>query len=285
MSDGSAESRTRDHVRRAIGVTGPVTARELAVQLDLTPAAVRRHLDALAQEGSIIERELAATAPRGRGRPARAFVLTDRGQEQLQTSYDDVATAALHYLADRAGDGAVTEFAEAQMAVLEQRLREAMSRSGQATDRDRRGATDGADEAASLDERTSALAEALTDEGFAASVRPVGQDTDSGLAGLQLCQGHCPVRHVASEFHEFCDAETDVISRVLGVHVQRLATLAGGEHVCTTFVPTGSIRPVATLAQGRDDASDPPYRIPQDELRDDILHDRSRPTTHERPSR
>lgn len=270
MADGSAESRTRDQVRRAVGATGPVTARELAVQLDLTPAAVRRHLDALAEEGSIVEREMAASAPRGRGRPARAFVLTDRGQEQLQTSYDDVATAALHYLADRAGDGAVAEFAERQMAVLEERLRGAMD------DRDPR-----ADTSQPLADRTSALAAALTDEGFAASVRPVGQGT--GLAGLQLCQGHCPVRHVASEFHEFCDAETDVISRVLGVHVQRLATLAGGEHVCTTFVPTGPIRPVVTLAEGRDDAADPPYRIPHD--RSAIPHDRSASLTHERPSR
>lgn len=268
MADGSAESRTRDHVRRAVGATGPVTARELAVQLDLTPAAVRRHLDALAEEGAIVEREMAVSAPRGRGRPARAFVLTDRGQEHLQTSYDDVATAALHYLADRAGDGAVAEFAETQMAVLEERLRLAMAQ---------------ADTQAGLDERATALAEALTDEGFAASVRPVGEGT--GLAGLQLCQGHCPVRHVASEFHEFCEAETDVISRVLGVHVQRLATLAGGEHVCTTFVPTGPIRPVATLAEGRDDAAEPPYRLPQDQHPNDIPQDRSQPTSHERLSR
>jgi hypothetical protein len=42
---------------------------------------------------------------------------------------------------------------------------------------------------------------------------------------------------VAKAFPEFCDAETKAIARLLGVHVQRLATLAGGEHVCTTCVP------------------------------------------------
>jgi hypothetical protein len=46
------------------------------------------------------------------------------------------------------------------------------------------------------------------------------------------------VQHIASSFPALCDAETDVISDLLGVHVQRLATLAGGAHVCTTFVPT-----------------------------------------------
>jgi hypothetical protein len=42
---------------------------------------------------------------------------------------------------------------------------------------------------------------------------------------------------VARAFPEFCEAETKAIASLLGVHVQRLATLAGGEHVCTTCVP------------------------------------------------
>ena len=78
----------------------------------------------------------------------------------------------------------------------------------------------------------------MTEDGFAASARPVGT---GGLTGVQLCQGHCPVGRVAEEFPQFCDAETEAISRLLGVHVQRLATLAGGAHVCTTFIPTTAI--------------------------------------------
>jgi predicted ArsR family transcriptional regulator len=49
------------------------------------------------------------------------------------------------------------------------------------------------------------------------------------------------VQHVAAEFPQFCDAETDAFSRLLGVHVQRLATLAHGEHVCTTFIPLSAV--------------------------------------------
>src|SRR5690606_32471457 len=157
-----------------------------------------------------------------RGRPARRYVLTDLGQEQMGTAYDGVATAALHFLAERVGEEAVDEFARSQIAALESRLAQAMADAGD-----------------DLESRTAALAEALSAEGFVASTRPVAQGT--GLAGIQLCQGHCPMRHVASEFRQFCDAETEAISRLLGVHVQRLATLAGGEHVCTTFIPTGSL--------------------------------------------
>jgi predicted ArsR family transcriptional regulator len=35
-----------------------------------------------------------------------------------------------------------------------------------------------------------------------------------------------------------CEAETEAFSKILGTHVQRLATIADGDGVCTTFVPT-----------------------------------------------
>ena len=60
------------------------------------------------------------------------------------------------------------------------------------------------------------------------------------MKAVQLCQGHCPVQHVATEFPELCEAEAEAFSRMLGVHVQRLATLAHGAHVCTTHVPVAT---------------------------------------------
>jgi len=57
------------------------------------------------------------------------------------------------------------------------------------------------------------------------------------VAGEQLCQQHCPVSHVAAEFPQLCEAETEVFSQLLGTHVQRLATIAHGDGVCTTFIP------------------------------------------------
>jgi hypothetical protein len=81
-----------------------------------------------------------------------------------------------------------------------------------------------------VEERLPALVEALSAEGFAASVASLGN-------GDQLCQHHCPVAHVAAEFPELCEAETSALSRILGSHVQRLATIAHGDGVCTTYIP------------------------------------------------
>jgi len=228
------EARTRDRVRQAISADGPLTAAALASRLGLTPAAVRRHLDLLAQKGAIEEHEPAAAggAGRSRGRPARAYVLSAAGHAGLDSDYDDMATSALRFLAARAGVDAVGEFARKRIGELEERYGAQIAGSGK-------------DVAA----RAEILAAALTANGFAASTRPVRAGT--ALAGVQLCQGHCPVQHVAAQFPQFCDAETDAFSRLLGVHVQRLATLAHGEHVCTTFIPlsTGPVQ-AATAPSG-----------------------------------
>jgi predicted ArsR family transcriptional regulator len=44
------------------------------------------------------------------------------------------------------------------------------------------------------------------------------------------------VSHVAEEFPELCEAEREAMAEVLGTHVQRLATIAHGDGVCTTHV-------------------------------------------------
>ena len=63
--------------------------------------------------------------------------------------------------------------------------------------------------------------------------------------GEEICQHHCPIAHVASEFPQLCEAETKAFSEILGTHVQRLATIAHGDGVCTTFIPN-NISPHST---------------------------------------
>ncbi len=224
---GSAETsdaRTRDRVLRNISENGPVTAANLADALGLTPTAVRRHLDALEEAEDIAAAPVAA-GPRRRGRPARAFVVTQRGHRRLSSRYDDIATAALEFVAEHLGDKAVELFAADRLEPLEARYAAVVEAAGP-----------------DVEARAYALAAALAADGYAASARPVaaGGASAPGL-GLQLCQGHCPMHDVAVRFPQFCEAETAMFARLLGVRVQRLATLAGGEHVCTTFVPKSNL--------------------------------------------
>jgi predicted ArsR family transcriptional regulator len=209
-----AERRTRDRVAGLLLAKGAATAAELAEYLGLSPAAIRRHLDAMLADGAVVAAERPPRGQRGRGRPAKVFTLTEGGRLRCGThTYDDLAAAALRWIAERHGPEAVTAFAGAQVAALEERCRTAMEGAGD-------------DPLA----RAEALAGALTAEGYAASASAIA-------SGGQLCQHHCPVAHVAAEFPQLCEVETRVISRLVGTHVQRLATIAHGDGVCTTHIP------------------------------------------------
>ena len=204
---------TRDRVARAILENGPSTAVALAERLALTPAAVRRHLDTLLAEGLIVPAVPRLRGQRGRGRPARAFALTEAGRDAFHQAYDDLAASALRFLAEVGGEDAVASFAQRRVAELEDRYRPVVA-------------------AAAPADRAAALAQALSADGYAATARPT-----PGPGGEQVCQHHCPVAHVAEQFPQLCEAETQAFARLLGTHVQRLATIARGDGVCTTFVP------------------------------------------------
>jgi predicted ArsR family transcriptional regulator len=223
--EAGTDGRTRDRVARLLLERGAATAAELGAQLGLSPAAIRKHLDAMLADDLVEVREARTAGPRGRGRPAKAFVLTAAARESFPHFYDGIATAALRWIAEHGGEEAVSAFAAVQVSALEERCRAALREAGE-------------DPIA----RAEALAEALTAEGYAANATAIA-------SGGQLCQHHCPVAHVAAEFPQLCDAETAVISRLVGTHVQRLATIAHGDGVCTTHIPGPARVKVPTMVR------------------------------------
>src|ERR1022692_1408348 len=213
-----SERGTRARIARLIMENGPVTAAGLSTRLSLTPAAVRRHLDNLLADNMIETRTARRPASRGRGRPAKLFAITDVGRGAFGHAYDDLATSALRFIAEVAGPGAVTEFARRQVADLERRYRPVVAAA-----------------------RAQALAEALSADGYAASASGAPEGSAAAGGGVQLCQHHCPVAHVAAEFPQLCEAETEAFGRLLGTPVQRLATIAHGDGICTTHITAPSL--------------------------------------------
>ena len=139
--------------------------------------------------------------------------MTDSGREKFEHSYDDLAVAALKFMASKSGSHLVNEFAQSRANEFERK-------GSQIKDSNK-----------SVSEKAKALAKLLTKEGYAASTDKMGN-------GEEICQHHCPIAHVASEFPQLCEAETAAFSAILGTHVQRLATIAHGDGVCTTFIPS-----------------------------------------------
>ncbi len=192
---GSERKGTRARIARLIMENGPVTAAGLSTRLSLTPAAVRRHLDNLLADNMIETRTARRPASRGRGRPAKLFAITDVGRGAFEHAYDDLATSALRFLAEVAGPGCGRrvrpQAGGGPGAAVQPGGRAPLPRGLQ----------------------VQALAEALSADGYAASASGAPGGSAAGSGGEQLCQHHCPVAHVAAEFPQLCEAETEAFGQ------------------------------------------------------------------------
>ncbi len=228
----SPDRHTRGAIVQLLLEAGPITAGEIGERLGISAAGVRRHLDALMDAGDAQSSAAAAWQHSGRGRPAKRYRLTPAGRAKLGHTYDDLAVAAIRQLREIGGDDAVRTFARRRIdAILA-------------------GVTDGPD---GVEPTADRVAAALTEAGYATTTTPVS----GPIHGIQLCQHHCPVSHVAEEFPELCETEREAFAEILGTHVQRLATIVNGDCACTTHVPLDkqptirrTARAEATTTQG-----------------------------------
>jgi predicted ArsR family transcriptional regulator len=206
------DGQTRSAVVRLLLESGSITAGQIGDRLGLTGAGVRRHLDALIDAGEAESVPAAAWQQEGRGRPAKRYRLTAGGRAKLDHSYDDLASAAMRQLREIGGEDAVRTFAR-------QRI-DAILSDVEADDSD-------------IEATAEQIASALSKAGYVTTTTQVHGPID----GVQICQHHCPVSHVAEEFPELCETEQQAMAEVLGTHVQRLATIVNGDCACTTHVP------------------------------------------------
>lgn len=213
-SPQAADGHTRGAIIRLLLESGPITASRIGERLGLSAAGVRRHLDALIEAGEAQANAAAAWQQEGRGRPAKRYQLTAAGRAKLDHTYDDLASAAMRQLREIGGEEAVRTFAR-------RRIDSILS------------GVEHVDGGARVEAAADQIAEALSEAGYATTTARVG----GPVRGVQICQHHCPVSHVAEEFPELCEAEQQAMADILGTHVQRLATIANGDFACTTHVP------------------------------------------------
>jgi predicted ArsR family transcriptional regulator len=233
LATSSGDRHTRGAIVQLLLESGPITAGEIGERLGISAAGVRRHLDALMDAGDAQSSAAAAWQHHGRGRPAKRYRLTPAGRAKLGHTYDDLAVAAMRQLREIGGDEAVRTFARRRIDTI------------------LAGVTGGPDDVESTADRVAA---ALTKAGYATTTTPVS----GPIHGIQLCQHHCPVSHVAEEFPELCETEREAFAEILGTHVQRLATIVNGDCACTTHVPlteTSTEKPITVRRTARAEAT------------------------------
>ena len=228
-----SDGHTRQAIVQLLLEEGPITAGQIGERLGISAAGVRRHLDALMDAGDAQSSAAAAWQHNGRGRPPKRYRLTAAGRAKLGHTYDDLAVAAMRQLREIGGDEAVRTFARRRIDTI------------------LAGVTDGPHDVESTADRVAA---ALTKVGYATTTTPVS----GPIHGIQLCQHHCPVSHVAEEFPELCETEREAFAEILGTHVQRLATIVNGDCACTTHVPlaeTSTDKPITLRRTARAEAT------------------------------
>lgn len=190
------------------------SAAELAVTFDLTPAAVRQHLDDLAA-ASLVETVTDDTSgARGRGRPAQRWRLAPAAAAQFPDHHADLTVSLLEVIRDTMGDAGID-------AVVDARTRSQLA--------DYR-ATLPDPVTAPLAERVRALAQLRTVEGYMAEAVPV-QDGDEGYL---LIEHHCPICDAASRCLNLCRGELELFQAALGadVEVERVQHVLSGDQRC-----------------------------------------------------
>jgi DeoR family transcriptional regulator, suf operon transcriptional repressor len=182
----------------------PLTARELAARFDLTPNAMRRHLETLEAAGIVRHsREV-----RGVGGPVHAFSLTGSGEALFPRQYATVLLETLDAIAAEHGRGGVSEFFRRKWTALAAEAAPAL-------------------QLLPLTERVQLLAELWTSLGYMAEA---DVDDDTGLPVLR--KHNCAIRAVAEQYPEVCATEAAFIADVLGVPAERREHIMAGCNTC-----------------------------------------------------
>jgi predicted ArsR family transcriptional regulator len=214
MTPTAAVSGAKRRLLERLKRVDSASAAELAVAFDLTPAAVRQHLDDLVAAG-LVEVEAAATpAGRGPGRPAQRWRLTPTASAQFPDHHADLTVSLLEVIRETLGESGIDTVVDARTRAQLTGYRAALP-----------------DPAVTpLGDRVRALAQVRTVEGYMAEAVPLDGD-DAYL----LIEHHCPICEAAETCQNLCRGELELFRAALGddVDVERTQHLLAGDQRCS----------------------------------------------------
>jgi len=189
----------------------PLTAKELAQKLGVSPNAIRHHLKELEAEGLIAY----GREQRGVGAPTFAFRLSAAGEELFPRRYEEALTEVLQRVSEKGGRSAVVELLEDHYAALTRKVQSEL-------------------DGVAASDRVAAIARLMSDAGYMA-------EWQAAEGTFWLSEHNCAIRAVAERYPEVCAAEEKFLQAVLGAAVDRRTHIVSGCNACEyaiTFSPS-----------------------------------------------
>jgi predicted ArsR family transcriptional regulator len=214
---------TRDLMRDLLSARGEATVGEIARELGLNQANIRRHLEVMRAEGLVDVRIQRHEI----GRPAYVYRLTERAEE-LSGHYPRLVKRMVHQLAGK-DDRLLDEVFEGVAHDIAGAYRSSVT-----------GAT--------VQERVAQTSEALRDEGIVDHWR---KDSD----GFHLMNTTCPYRKAAEASQAPCHADHRTVELLVGAPVEQVSRMVEGHAMCEYVVRERATREHETEAPTSADAS------------------------------
>ncbi len=206
--------RTTDRILYNLKSRGAQNAAGLAAQLDVTPVAIRQHLERLLDDGLVIHEDRRESV----GRPKRFWRLTEAGHSRFPDRHSDLTVELLESIGDMFGE-------EGLEKVIQRRERQMLVSYAGVVDAEH-----------SLEDRLIKLMERRCEEGYMAELE------NDGDGGFVFIENHCPICAAASICQGLCRSELEIFQKLFKgtAHWERTEHVLNGARRCAY-----SVKPVA----------------------------------------
>ncbi|WP_282604901.1 metalloregulator ArsR/SmtB family transcription factor [Pelagibius sp. Alg239-R121] len=229
MADKSTKTiKTRQAILDLLKRQGPQSAQALAIELSITPMAVRQHLYDLFDQKLVFQENMAretigegageASNKPTAGRPVKCWQLTPEANSLFPDRHADLAVELIASIRTTFGEGAMEQLIAGRSESQIANYRTVIKDFG------------------SLKDKLTALAKARSDEGYMAEVL-IEENGD-----LLFVENHCPICAAAKNCTGICTAELSVFQAALGpsVELERVEHLLSGARRCAYRVSSNS---------------------------------------------
>ncbi|MEC2344130.1 MULTISPECIES: helix-turn-helix transcriptional regulator [Paenibacillus] len=198
---------TRERILHLMKTAGPLSAKELTTELQITEMAVRRHLGTMERDGLIESKMVRQTA----GRPTAVYGLTELAEGLFPKRYHSLTLDLLDELAEESGEVMVDRLFDRRKEKLSRKYMTEM-------------------QGKSLTEKVRTLSEIQNDNGYMTEL----QETDGGE--YVLMEHNCPISQIANRYNHACDCELKLFESLLDADVERTECLAQQGRKCVYVI-------------------------------------------------